>query len=191
MEAALDRYFRLRDIFIDTGVREAFSLPRQHALLHWVRMIKQFGSPNGVCTSIAESKHIRAVKRPWRASNRNNPLVQILRTNTRLSKLAAARAEFGRRGILRGDIVSYAQRKVRTCFMSSVLSPSHMVSQVGLAPLEDDEDDGADTLEGLIAAREDVDDAPGYHAEPHVSLARTHGVFHVHEPPSALTDRDF
>ena len=114
MDFALDRYFKLRDVFIETGVRpDGFSLPRQHALVHWVHMIKLFGSPNGVCTSIAESKHIRAVKRPWRASNRNNPILQILRTNTRLSKLAAARVEFGRRGILRGDVVSYALRRVR------------------------------------------------------------------------------
>ncbi|EIW51390.1 uncharacterized protein TRAVEDRAFT_67723, partial [Trametes versicolor FP-101664 SS1] len=113
MDAALARFCELRSIFVETGVRpNGFALPRQHALLHYTRMIKLFGSPNGVCTSISESKHIAAVKRPWRASNRNNPLLQILRTNTRLTKLAALRVELGRRGLLHGDLISYALRKV-------------------------------------------------------------------------------
>ncbi|KAI0745331.1 hypothetical protein C8Q76DRAFT_764613 [Earliella scabrosa] len=112
MEAALQRFHDLRAVFIDAGVRpDGFSLPRQHALVHWIRMIKLFGSPNGVCTSISESKHIHAVKRPWRGSNRNKPLIQMLRTNTRLSKLAAARVEFGRRGMLCDKIMTYAWRK--------------------------------------------------------------------------------
>ncbi|KAI9056389.1 hypothetical protein FKP32DRAFT_1586143 [Trametes sanguinea] len=113
MDAALARFCALRQVFVETGVRpDGFSLPRQHALLHYTRMIKLFGSPNGVCTSISESKHIAAVKRPWRASNRNKPLLQILRTNTRLSKLAALRVQLGARGLLHGDVVSYALRTV-------------------------------------------------------------------------------
>ncbi|KAI0323375.1 hypothetical protein GY45DRAFT_1264667 [Cubamyces sp. BRFM 1775] len=109
MDAALARFRQLRVIFVETGVRpDGFSLPRQHALLHYTRMIKLFGSPNGVCTSISESKHIAAVKRPWRASSRHKPLLQILIRNTRLSKLAAFRVELGRCGLLHGDIVSHA-----------------------------------------------------------------------------------
>lgn len=119
MDAALARFRKLRELFVDAGVRpDGFSLPRQHALLHYTRLIRLFGSPNGVCSSITESKHIAAVKRPWRASNRNNPLIQILRTNTRLSKLAAFRVELGRRRLLHGDVVSHALRKV------SLRSPS-------------------------------------------------------------------
>ena len=113
MDATLDRYHHLRVIFIDTGVRpDGFPLPRQHALVHWVQMIQRFGSPNGVCTSIAESQHIRAVKRPWQSSNRNNPLMQILKRNTHLSKLAAARIEFGRCGMLQDNVVTHARRTV-------------------------------------------------------------------------------
>ncbi|KAI0669707.1 hypothetical protein C8Q78DRAFT_977285 [Trametes maxima] len=112
MDAALLRYCELCTIFIETGVRDGFPPPRQHALLHYTWMIKLFGSPNGVCTSISESKHIAAVKRPWRASNRNNPLIQILRTNTRLAKLSALRVDLGRRGLLHGDTVTHALRKV-------------------------------------------------------------------------------
>lgn len=118
LEAALDRYHDLRIIFVETGVRpDGFALPRQHALVHYMRMIQRFGSLNGVCTSISESRHISAVKRPWRASNRNKPLIQILERNTRLSKLAAARIEFGRRGMLYGDVVTHALHKV--CYFKS------------------------------------------------------------------------
>ncbi|KAF8881638.1 hypothetical protein BD779DRAFT_1445352, partial [Infundibulicybe gibba] len=52
--------------------------------------------------SITESKHIKAVKQPWRRSNRNKPLGQMLLTNQRLDKLAAARIEFKARGMLDG-----------------------------------------------------------------------------------------
>ncbi|OJT04296.1 hypothetical protein TRAPUB_4994, partial [Trametes pubescens] len=153
MDAALARFCELREVFIETGVRpDGFSLPRQHALLHYTYMIKQFGSPNGVCTSISESKHITAVKRPWRASNRNNPLIQILRTNTRLSKLTALRVELGRRGVLRSNIVTYAMRKV------------------GLAPPEDRQD----VLERRHSAAQDVADIDGPEVESQVRLPARH-----------------
>jgi hypothetical protein len=63
-------------------------------------MIRKFGAPNGLCSSITESKHIKAVKKPWRRSSRNKPLGQMLTTNDRLDKLAAARLDFNKRGLL-------------------------------------------------------------------------------------------
>ena len=111
MTATLQRFHQLRSIFEEVGVRpDGFSLPRQHALVHYVRAIQLFGSPNGLCSSITESKHITAVKRPWRRSNRKAPLGQMLQTLTRLSKLAAIRADFARRGMLRGDVYQHARR---------------------------------------------------------------------------------
>ncbi|OJT09332.1 hypothetical protein TRAPUB_14211, partial [Trametes pubescens] len=113
MEDALAYFHELRTVFVETGVRpDGFGLPRQHALVHYVPSIRLFGSPNGVCTSITESKHIDAVKRPWRASSKNKPLGQIIRTNTRLLKLSAARVEFSRRGMLQGDVYTAALREV-------------------------------------------------------------------------------
>ena len=63
-------------------------------------MIYLFGAPNSVCSSITEAKHIKAVKELWRQSNRNKPLKQMLYTNQRLDKLAAARVNFMQRGML-------------------------------------------------------------------------------------------
>ncbi|KAK7001906.1 hypothetical protein R3P38DRAFT_3283720 [Favolaschia claudopus] len=100
---ALARYHHERVIFEESGVcPNGFSLPRQHSLVHYPYLITQFGAPNGLCSSITESKHIKAVKEPWRRSSRHNALEQMLTINDRLDKLAAARVDFTERGMLDG-----------------------------------------------------------------------------------------
>ena len=69
-------------------------------MVHYYNHIKNFGSPNGLCSSITESKHITAVKRPWRRSNKHMALPQMLKVNKRLNKIAAARTDFTARGML-------------------------------------------------------------------------------------------
>jgi len=103
LDAALERFHHYREIFRVSGVRpDGFSLPRQHSLKHYRRNIENFGAPNGLCSSITESKHITAVKKPWRRSSRYEALKQMLTINTRNDKLAAARADFLFRGMLEG-----------------------------------------------------------------------------------------
>lgn len=103
IQSTLDQFHSHREIFRDLGVRpDGFSLPRQHSMVHYTFAITQFGAPNGLCSSITESKHIKAVKRPYRRSNRNKPLGQMLTTNQRIDKIAAARADFKSRGMLNG-----------------------------------------------------------------------------------------
>ena len=106
MDAAIASFHHEREIFRDVGVRDDFSLPRQHSLRHYCYMIQQFGAPNGLCSSITESKHIKAVKEPWHRSSRNEPLGQMLLTNQRLDKLAAARVDFTSRGMLDGSLMA-------------------------------------------------------------------------------------
>jgi hypothetical protein len=60
----LDR-LQLCEVFIEVGVHADISLPQQHASLHYMTGIMNFGSPNGLCSLITESKHIVAVKNPW------------------------------------------------------------------------------------------------------------------------------
>jgi hypothetical protein len=109
LEDALERYHTYRQIFQECGVRpEGFNLPRQHSLLHYFQLIRDFGAPNGLCSSITESKHIKAVKEPWRRSSRFNALSQMLLTNQRLDKLAAARVDFTQRGMLEGTHLDWA-----------------------------------------------------------------------------------
>jgi hypothetical protein len=92
-----------------------FSLPRQHSMVHYVHCIRLFGAPNGLCSSITESKHIKAVKEPWRRSSRYNALGQMLLTNQRLDKLAASRVDFRTRRMLAGTCLSSILAALGTC----------------------------------------------------------------------------
>ena len=98
---ALERFHKYRVIFTECGVRtDNFALPRQHSLIHYLALIRAFGAPNGLCSSITESKHIKAVKESWRRSNRFKALGQMLLTNQRLDKLATSRVDFTKRQML-------------------------------------------------------------------------------------------
>ncbi|KAI1782777.1 hypothetical protein LXA43DRAFT_1137866, partial [Ganoderma leucocontextum] len=109
MDDARQRFHQYRTIFQTSGVRpDGFSLPRQHSLDHYLQHIRNFGAPNGLCSSITEAKHIKAVKEPWRRSNHYEALGQMLLTNQRNEKLAAARADFTARGMLTGTCLSAA-----------------------------------------------------------------------------------
>ncbi|KAJ6600741.1 hypothetical protein B0H10DRAFT_1923835 [Mycena sp. CBHHK59/15] len=94
-----------REVFRATVRPEGFSLPRQHSIVHYRHLIQLFGAPNGLCSSITESKHIKAVKKPYRRTSHNKPLSQILLTNQRLDKLAAARVDFAAHGMLDGTLL--------------------------------------------------------------------------------------
>jgi hypothetical protein len=100
IDDALTRFHRDRVIFKTLGVRDGLSIPRQHSLVHYKECIQLFGSPNGLCSSITESMHIRAVKDPWRRTNKFRPLGQMLVINQRLNKLAAFRAFLETQGLL-------------------------------------------------------------------------------------------
>ncbi|KAJ2922285.1 hypothetical protein H1R20_g14806, partial [Candolleomyces eurysporus] len=64
LDILMARFHQNREIFRDVGVRpDGFSLPRQHSMVHYRHLIQEFGAPNGLCSSITESKHIKAVKR--------------------------------------------------------------------------------------------------------------------------------
>ena len=113
IDVAVERFHQERAVFITTGVRAHLSLPRQHAMVHYRELIELFGAPNGLCSSITESKHIRAMKEPWRRSNKFNALGQMLVTNQRLDKLAAARRWFTERGMLDGQLLPVGLEAVR------------------------------------------------------------------------------
>lgn len=105
LQDCLDRFHHYREFFVGTpGVKGDFiSLPRQHSLVHYIRSIILFGSPNGLCSSITESKHIKAVKEPWRRSNRYNAILQMLQTICRLDKLASIKSLIAQRGMMFED----------------------------------------------------------------------------------------
>ncbi|KAI5822540.1 hypothetical protein K523DRAFT_421984 [Schizophyllum commune Tattone D] len=107
VSSAVQDFHELRrafDIVRPTG----YSLPRQHAMLHYRELIEEFGAPNGLCSSITESRHIKSVKQPWRRTNRFNALKQMLATNQRLEALFAARQYYQSRNLLQGSILDAA-----------------------------------------------------------------------------------
>ncbi|KIK34770.1 hypothetical protein CY34DRAFT_17485 [Suillus luteus UH-Slu-Lm8-n1] len=106
MEDAIQRFRTYREIFKTAGVRDHFSLPHQHSISHYPFLVHQFGAPNGLCSSITESKYIKAVKQPWQRSSKFNALAQMVHTNTCLDQLAAARVNFTEHGMLDGTCAS-------------------------------------------------------------------------------------
>ncbi|KAG1738865.1 uncharacterized protein EDB91DRAFT_1237652 [Suillus paluster] len=113
LQDALDCFHQYHEVFKTTGVRLTFSLPRQHSLQHYAQMIRLFRAPNGLCSLITESKHIKAVKEPWRCSSRYKALGQMLLTNQRLNKIAAACSDFEACGMLHGSCVSDALQMLK------------------------------------------------------------------------------
>ncbi|KIL60923.1 hypothetical protein M378DRAFT_83194, partial [Amanita muscaria Koide BX008] len=108
----LRRFHQLRQVFIDVGVRTSISLPCQHAVSHYPRGIQYFGSLNGLCSTITESKHIKVVKEPWRRSNRYNALSQMLTTISRGEQLSALQMLFTSNGMLTGTTASYIKQEL-------------------------------------------------------------------------------
>jgi len=150
LDAALHNFRQLHEVFRIPGVRPTgFSLPRQHTLFHYRRQIEDFGAPGGLCSSITESRHITAVKKPWRRSNRFNALGQMLQTNQRLDKLAAMRSDFISRGMLPASHTGGRQI-------------SHIAKSSELQHFSDDEDGDSEPVE-----EQDISED--------VILAHTHG----------------
>jgi hypothetical protein len=102
IDGCVERYHAYRESFKSEGVlsKTGFNLPRQHSMVHYRRLIQQFGAPNGLSTSLVESKHKESVKEPWRRSNRNDAVLQMAKTVERMEKLKAARAEYEKCGML-------------------------------------------------------------------------------------------
>ncbi|EDR03732.1 uncharacterized protein LACBIDRAFT_306911 [Laccaria bicolor S238N-H82] len=99
LQTAIERFHTHREIFCTSG---------------------EFGAPGGLCSSITESRHITAVKRPWRRSNHYEALGKMLLTNQQLDKLLRACADFIER---------------------RMLPPSHLPPPKPIIPLGDDDED--------------------------------------------------
>lgn len=107
LQDCLDCFHHYQEFFVGTpGVKGDFILLlRQHSLVHYICSIVLFGSSNGLYSSITESKHIKAVKEPWRCSNHYNALVQMLQTICRLDKLASIKSAIAQHGMMDGTTI--------------------------------------------------------------------------------------
>ena len=53
LDDALQQFYHHREIFRASGVHlEGFNLPRQHSFIHYLKLIRAYGAPNGLCSSI-------------------------------------------------------------------------------------------------------------------------------------------
>ena len=169
---ALARFHHHRTIFEQVGIRaEGFALPRQHSLIHYPALIRSFGAPYGLCSSITESKHIVAIKKPYRRSNRYKALGQMLLTNQRLDKIAASSVDFSKRGMLEGTCLSDVL-KVIGRFFTLELS-FEIVIVVFLEKLQNEESTNDDDVLDDVANK-DIDNnaVDGPTVLAHVELAR-------------------
>ncbi len=113
LEKTLELFHDAQEVFVETGIREMESVPlRQYSLVHYPHLICEFGSPNGLCSFITESKHIKVVKEPWRRSNRWNALSQMLITNQWLNKLSASEAIFKSKKMLEGKVLTDMEHRL-------------------------------------------------------------------------------
>ena len=112
LDDALQQFHHHCKIFQMCGIHNDFNVPRQHSLNHYIKLIHAFGALNGLCSSITESKHIKAVKELWRHSNHFEALSQMLLTNQHLDKLAAAHIDFTDHGMLEGTCLSLVWNQI-------------------------------------------------------------------------------
>ncbi|KIM63519.1 hypothetical protein SCLCIDRAFT_24187 [Scleroderma citrinum Foug A] len=169
LNEVLTRFHWHREFFKTTGVVTTFSLPRQHSMKHYKQLIQLFGAPNGLCSSITESKHVKAVKKPYRRTSKYCALGQMLIINQRLDKLAASCIDFKSRGMLEGTCLSMV---VETLTQEQPAEGNHQAN----------EDDPHQQLSASIDdVQDDCEDVDGRKVEAHVQRNRARTVV-------ALTD---
>ncbi|PPQ88480.1 hypothetical protein CVT25_012030, partial [Psilocybe cyanescens] len=146
-------------VFIDAGVWESISLPQQHALSHYFYSIHLFTSPNGLCSSITESMHIKAVKEPWQRSNRYNALTQMLQSLVQMDKMDVLQQHFTASGMMVGSTSSY-MAQMKTGGSDNSLDDNDNGLQVHVdnrLQVDDDDDDDEGPVAGdLTGALSDV-----------------------------------
>lgn len=103
--------------------------------------------------------HIKAVKEPWRRSSRYRALIQMLRTLSRLNKMATACLHFAKQGMMEGSTASYT---------SMILA--------GGAP---EPRDGGEVEDDSLEGDEDLGPLNGPKVLSSIELSQTHGAYLV------------
>ena len=148
IQDALACFHTHRAIFKESGVHPSgFSLPRQHALSHYRHLVYEFSVPNGLCYSIMELKHIKAVKKPWCRSSQFDALGQMLLTNQCSDKLATTHVDFEARGMLNGPCLSHFVQTIPIPIPVPI--PTHLVDLQSLADCIGEDMKNADVKDAL------------------------------------------
>jgi hypothetical protein len=183
LEQALEKFHHYCTIFVETGIHAGFNVPQQHFLCHYPVLIRAYGAPSGLCSSITESKHIKAVKQPWWHSSHYKAPGQMLLMNQQLDKLATSHVDFTHHGMLIGTCLSYTLFTFDSKFWPSCvfLSTHHTISTGASHITQNDEDHvniGNNIKHNNIDADSNDDEgskAPGLTVLASVELAKTVG----------------
>ena len=93
MENALRTFHANKQIFIDRGVCPNFNnIPKLHSMMHYAGSIRSKGSADGYSTESPERLHIDFAKKGYRASNKNNFIIQMIRWLIRQENMNYQRA---------------------------------------------------------------------------------------------------
>ena len=169
------------EIFKTAGVVATFSLPLQHSMKHYKQLIQLFGTPNRLCSSIMESKHVKAVKKPYRHTSKYCALGQMLIINQWLDKLAASCADFQSWGMLEGTCLSTVVETlskfpilqlIRICINIAPCNTAQ--EQLTEGDHQADEDNPhQEPSASNDDAQDDCEDVDGQRVEAHVRFAQT------------------
>ncbi|KAM6501374.1 hypothetical protein JOM56_004388 [Amanita muscaria] len=77
MESSLKSFHENKAIFVDLGIRDNFTIPKLHALEHYITSIQLFGSTDNYNTQHTERLHIDYTKEAYRATNTRDEYPQM------------------------------------------------------------------------------------------------------------------
>ncbi|KAG9080704.1 hypothetical protein FRC06_006238, partial [Ceratobasidium sp. 370] len=91
MDKALAAFHKAKYVLQDMKIMVKASgfdrIPKLHMLGHWMRDIRELGTPDSYSPETPEHLHILYVKIPWWLSNHHNPMPQIVQYARRLEAL--------------------------------------------------------------------------------------------------------
>ena len=108
MRAALEDFHRVKQVFVDLGIRSHFNIPKLHWMVHYIKSIIDLGTCDGLSTEISERLHIDFAKLAYRASNRKAYIKQMITWLTRREKVRWFQAYLRWLG-MRGVIVTHPE----------------------------------------------------------------------------------
>jgi hypothetical protein len=146
LDKALAEFQQYRRVFAkredETG--HWITAPRQHSMVHYRHITELFGAPNGLCSLITESKHIVAVKKPYRRTNHHQPLAQMILINQRQEKLAACRHALEKRGLLSTTALEHALDSIK---VANKVEAEDSLIHDGIGPSDDAESESLEAVE--------------------------------------------
>ncbi|KAG9083376.1 hypothetical protein FRC06_004560, partial [Ceratobasidium sp. 370] len=161
MDEYLANFHDLKGVFVGTEAErknmkdlldseERFhGIPKLHMISHYIRCIRELGTPDGYNTEVPERLHIDYVKVPYRASNHVNPIEQM---------------------------ATYLQRKEAWAFLRAYLHDTGLLPDPRFTEddvVEDDgteDDDAEDELDGSDG--EVGDEGEVWYPKPTISVAK-------------------